>query len=977
MEALAAVDDRRGARLQYHDLGPLLVERDGEVVALTGGRLTAALSVLLIHADRRVGSEALVEAIWGADAASRSASTLDSHVFRLRKVLEPDRERGAPSRVLLHDAAGGYRLLVDPDQVDSLQFQQLADETVDLLGTEQPGRALRRAKEALSMWRGRPFAAVADEPWAEAAVARLEEIHAQVQQRQVDALLGVGESERALVELGTALHEHPLRERLWAQRMLACYRAGRIDDALRTYQDARLLFLDELGVEPGGELRDLQGRILADDPSLAGPRPTPEPSRRVEVHLPGRLPTLIGRQPELARLTALLAERTLVSLVGAAGCGKTRLAVEVARRSADSYPDGVWFADLTPAQDADQLLDVVMSGLGVTAPITGLATGALRSFTEHRRMLIVLDNCEHLLVAAGDLVDALLDGDTELAVLATSREPLGLPEETVLGLDPLPVPSADDPDAATAPAVELFLDRLAAADPSAQLDERRLRLAVDVCTMLDGVPLALELAAARARAFSLEEIVNQVASDPSALSRIGRGAPAHRTVGVAVEQSYAILPPDEAALHRSVSVVPGPFTVPLAAALGGRPLNAVRNDVAGLVHRSMLVRDGPLRPGGPSRFRQLAIVRSHAEHAAAEEVDELHRRRDHWVVDLVGAKPRLGHPDEAEWFTALDDNLPAIRATLQHALVDAPATAAPAGLAVVARLGLYWYYRGARIEGRRWLDRALATDIPDAGRQDLTLARLALGGYLSMEDRYDLGLPYIEAAIASVRDDADIVIAEALAVLTLPLWAADERAKIAEVAARIGAAAARTGDQGLQLLTEVSALISRMGAVDPAESAAGAADLYNRAVALDNRYAVWVTSSSAAAMAMLTGDVQGGLAWSDRALAQHLSLGVTEGAYPLEVRADLLTMAGRNREAVRLYAAARAHCRRAGMRWPIVERSADLSQAALAALDRAEADAAWVEGGRLLLADLAGPGQVGVTRDAPRTRAAAPPRSPH
>ena len=208
----------------------------------------------------------------GARTGPRSSSTLDSHVWRLRNVLEPGRARGEPATVLLREP-GGYRLVAAPEQVDSLRFAVLADDTLRLLSDGQAARALRRCEEALQLWRGRPFGAVADEPWARPAVARLEELRAQVRERHIAAMLAIGDPERALVELTSAIADDPLRERLWVQRMLAYHRTGRTDRALATYQEARSLFRAELGIEPGGELRALQAQILAGD--AAPPVPAP------------------------------------------------------------------------------------------------------------------------------------------------------------------------------------------------------------------------------------------------------------------------------------------------------------------------------------------------------------------------------------------------------------------------------------------------------------------------------------------------------------------------------------------------------------------------------------------------------------------------------------------------------------------------------------------------------------------------------
>src|SRR5215212_2934677 len=242
--------------LRLRDLGPVEVEHAGVVRPGGGSRLEAALALLLIHADHPVGPDALGEAMWGAQGVSRSAGTLDSHVWRLRRLLEPDRARGAAPTVLVREP-GGYRLVVGAGAVDSARFAVLAAEAGDLLAVGEAGRALQRAEEAAALWRGRPYGAAADQEWARAAVARLEEIRGRLREAHIGALLGVGAVDGALGELEVALAEEPLREQLWAYRMTAYRDGGRRSDALATYTQARTVLVDELGIEPGPQLRTL------------------------------------------------------------------------------------------------------------------------------------------------------------------------------------------------------------------------------------------------------------------------------------------------------------------------------------------------------------------------------------------------------------------------------------------------------------------------------------------------------------------------------------------------------------------------------------------------------------------------------------------------------------------------------------------------------------------------------------------------
>jgi predicted ATPase/DNA-binding SARP family transcriptional activator len=920
------------AELRFRDLGPLAVELAGAPVALGGARLTSALSLLLIHAGQHVDADAVTVAMWGADGRPRTSSTLDSHIWRLRKALEPGRGRGEPPRVLLHEPGGGFRLAVAPAAVDSARFEQLAARAREQLDAGQPVDALGSAEGALALWRGCPYDGVAEEPWAAPAVARLIELRSQLREWLVEALLATGDPRRALAELDTSVAETPLRERIWTLRMLAQHRLGRTGDALATYQQAHELLLDELGLEPGPELRELRAGI-AD--GTADPAPAPE-SSTAEVHLPQRLSPLVGRPGELAATVGLVREASLVTLVGAAGCGKTRLAVEVARTVAGDFPDGVWFVDLTAATGAEQVVAAVASTIGFGAD-TGEPPAALAAFLAGRRVLLVLDNCEPVLDAVADVVDGW---EGRVAVLATSREPLGLDGERVCPLDPLRLPAPDEPDAGTAPAVALLLDRLAAAgvDPA---DPGVLELAVRIADAVDGVPLALELAAARARAFSLAEIAHQVSADPSALSRVGRGPDHRRTVRAAIEQSYAVLPPAEAALHRRVCVLPGPFTVSAARGVSGTDPD-VGDLLPWLVHRSLLVPLGAARPAGPSRFAQLATVRGHAAHAAGADVERLRAHRDDWVCDLVAARPRLGRPEEATWFDALDDDLAALRATLQHTLVDEPSSR---GVALAGRLGTYWYFRSKVVEGRAWTERALAVDGADP------LVRLTLAHYLASGGRPEQAGPHLDAAFAAVDASGTAgspVVVEALALIAHALWLASDLDPARAINARIAAAAG--ADPQLELLAEMCAVMER-GALE--ELAADRVEpVHERAMALENRHVALVVSGSAALAAIRAGDLAAGLRWSDRMIAHRLTLGTTDGPIALELRAMLAAMAGDAREAVRLYAGARAHALRNGLRWPAVPATTAVVERMTAALPAADAERAQAEGARMTLADV-------------------------
>jgi predicted ATPase/DNA-binding SARP family transcriptional activator len=936
--ASEAASDAAAPRLRIRDLGPMLLEKDGQARPVPKGRLANAFALLSVHAGRRVGLDALADAMWGDRTRDRAASTLDSHVLRLRKLLEPERAHRQASAVLVREA-GGYRLAAQPDQVDSLRFARLAVDAADLLADGSAARALRRTEEALGSWRGRPYGDAADEPWAVAAVARLDELHSQIRETHIGALLASGATDQALAELTTALAEHPLRERLWAYRMTAHRNAGRRAEALATYAEARTTLVDELGLEPGPELRGLHAALLTDEPPTPPAAPVAAVARTGQTHLPAAAHRLIGRDHEVAALTRLVADRPLVTIAGTAGCGKTRLSIEVARRVTGEFVDGVWFVDLTSATP-DRVLDVVCST--VELPASGDAAAGLRAFARDRRMLLVLDNCEHVIDAAAELVEQLLIDGGETAVLATSRESLDVAGEHVHGLAPL----------ATDPAVELFLERVAAAGST----ETDMDAATRVVTALDGLPLALELAAGRARAYALAEIDAQVRADAGSLSHVGRrGRPAHhRSLRGAIDSSYQTLPAQEAALHRALSAVPGPFTVDLAAALIGTDQATVVDLVAGLVHRSLLTSVGPSRPGGPSRFAQLATIRAHGRHQAERHGEDPDARRDTWITAFVRDEPAFGSRRLKHFSRALDDHLPALRATLQHLVVDAPSAA---GIGLVAGLPTYWHFSGRTVESLHWRRAAAAACDHDPGLgvpADRARVFLALGAALIIQRKGEEGRRVLRTGIAACHElgaaDARSVCA-ALAMPTGPTFLTGDL----ELSTELGAAAARLGapDPATELLARHAQFVAPyMSGSDP-DMLTRVIALHQDAVEIDNLYTASVAAMFAVQLLLPVGRFDDALAWCRRALADGAAMGMREHPFAAEALGCAHARAGDLPAAARVLAAAEAQHVRAGMRWPTLPTTDDLLDTVTGALGRDGIAAARAGAADLSLDDLA------------------------
>lgn len=931
-----------GKDLRFRDLGPLEVEEAGSVRPVGGSRLEAALALLLIHEGHPVGPDALSDAMWGDDGVKRSATTLDSHIWRLRRLLEPDRAPGGPPTILVREP-GGYRLVVRTDRIDSVRFAALAGEAGELLATGQADRALRCTERAAGLWRGRPYGAAADTPWARAAVARLEEIRGRLRETRVGALLGVGSVDRALAELEVALAEEPLRERLWAYRMVAYRDGGRRPEALATYARARALLVDELGIEPGPDLQALHIALLRDDaPESNAPESTaPAAEQRVapDRTLPVSRDRFVGREREVAELLDLLGAGTVVTLAGAAGCGKTRLALEAARRAAPRFPDGVWFVDLTSATP-ERVPDTVAST--VELPISGVTdpVEALCRRTASRRMLMVLDNCEHVLDAAAELVEALSVEGSSLVVLATSREPLEVVGEHVRRLAPLPGPAA----------VELFLERLDGPAP-----DEALAVVGEIADAVDGLPLALELAAARARVYTLAEIAAQVRTDASTLSRVGRGrggdSTHHRTVRDAIDTSYRDLPAPLAVLHRALAAVPGPFTPGLAAGLVGTD---VTDALAALAHCSLLIPLGPARPGGVSRFVQLATIRGHAHHAAQRAGENPAAARDAWVERLVRARPGLGSPRHLGWSRALDDDLAALRAALQHTLVDAPSGA---GVALAARLGVYWAFSGMGVEGEHWLRtaaEACGAD-PELGRPaDRAAVRVDLGAFLLVQGPTVEGSVQVRAGIAEgagVDGDDAVLLCASLVVAAGAVARVGEGELLTELAAAVRRTAA--GSAALDVAVRHVELVHATIAAPGPELVPRYLVLHRDACAEDNLFTAWLAAANTARLMLAAGQAVEAVSWARTAVRTSAEAGLRHNAYVLEVYGAALGRAGEHAAALRVFGAVEEQHRGDRVVWPRDRSVVALIDAATSRLGVLAAARARSEGARATLAELA------------------------
>ncbi|HEX8345916.1 MAG TPA: BTAD domain-containing putative transcriptional regulator [Actinoplanes sp.] len=673
--------------MEFRVLGTFeIADDDGRRDLAVGGEL-AVLVLLLLNAGRVVTAEALIDASLGERPPANPVNALQLRVSKLRRALQA---AGVPDNVVI-TRRPGYLADVDPDRVDAHRFARLVGDA-RRIGDRDTPTALRLYEQALALWRGPALPEYSSQAWAVPEVTRLTELRMSALEERIGLELAVGRHAGLVSELEALVAAHPLRERLHGHLMRALYRSGRQADALAAYRRMRQLLDEELGIEPSPELSDLERAILRHDPAIAAPalqaaRPSPA--------LPARLTSFVGRARELEHVRGLVGEHRLVTLTGPGGVGKTSLAMQAAR-AADAFPDGVWLARLAGTTDESRVPAVVGEAVGLPSGPGGAVADQLVGHLRHRSALIVLDNCEHLADACARLAQDLLENCPQLRLLATSREPLGTPGEAHLVIVPLNVPP-DDAAPAELPAydaVRLFLDRAATARPEFRLDSDSAAPVLRICRQLDGIPLAIELAAARVTTLPVAELADRLRDRFSVLTAGPRTADRRQqTLRAAVDWSHRLLSDPEKVLFRRLAVFRGGWTLAAAEEVcAGDELS--RADVfqvlAHLVDRSLVVADH----GEGPRFHLLETLRQYAaerldEAGEATTVAAAHARR--YTAEAEHGEPLLRGPDQGRllrWLRTERDN---IDAALGWCRSNA-ATEPDLGLRLVAALGWFWYF---------------------------------------------------------------------------------------------------------------------------------------------------------------------------------------------------------------------------------------------------------------------------------------------
>ncbi|MGY1796166.1 AfsR/SARP family transcriptional regulator [Geodermatophilus sp. SYSU D00525] len=609
--------------LHFRVLGPLQVEDGSGPVAVGGHKPRTLLAALLVARGEVVPADRLLAAVWGDAPPDGAVTAMRAYVSRLRGVLGD----AAP----LRHRPPGYCLDLDGATLDAAEFEQRVRTARAAAAAGDSARALADLDAALALWRGDALAEFADDDFAAAEAARLTELRTGAAADRADALVELGRAAEAVPELEALVRRHPTWERPAVALMRARYATGHQADALAAFHELRARLDDELGVEPAAPARELYRRILVHDPALAA-RPPPG-------NLPRRASGFVGRESEVARVLDALQAGPLVTLTGVGGTGKSRLAVEVAARDRARFDDGVWLCELAALPDGSPVGDAVAAALRIRQRSGLSVEETVLDYLRARSLLLVVDNCEHVLPHAAALVAEVVQRCPRVVVLATSREPLGVDGEQVWPVPPLPL----------ADATALFVQRARAATPDFRLDPAAADAVAAICSRVDGLPLGIELAAARMRVMSPGEVAARLEDAP--LLGGGRGpVPRHQSLVAAIEWSYRLLPEDEQRLFRGMSVFAGGADLRAVHAVADP--DATEDDVLDrltrLVDRSMVV----ARSGVHSRYGLLETLRAYgrSQAAAAGESAELARRHVAHHVDYAErAGAGLQGPDERAW----------------------------------------------------------------------------------------------------------------------------------------------------------------------------------------------------------------------------------------------------------------------------------------------------------------------------------------
>jgi predicted ATPase/DNA-binding SARP family transcriptional activator len=713
-----------GENVRVRILGPIeLTDVAGDPVPLSGARLRALLVRLAIEAGRTIPAELLTEDLWPRERPADAGNALQALVSRLRQ---------AAGRDTISYQAGGYRLALDPGEIDAFAFEHRVTAGRAAVARGETARGAALLREGLALWRGAALAEVTDLPFAAGPSARLEEARLAAIEDAIDAELRLGRGQELVAEVSQLAAANPLRERLRGQLMRALYASGRQADALQAYEDLRHTLAERLGVDPSPALAAIHLAILRGETEQPDPGPElsqPERSASVRTgNLPARLTSFVGRDEELRTLAKLLGEARLVTLTGPGGAGKTRLGIEAATQLADQMRDGAWFVSLASVRHALDVPQAVLATVGVQEPMRVEAVYAtpldrLADAVGARQLLLVLDNCEHVVDEVARLAERVLADAPGVRVIATSREPLAVTGETLCPVPALALPAegATADEAMTYAAVRLLADRAAAVRPGFAVDASNAADVVRICRALDGMPLAIELAAARLRALTAAQVAERL-DDRFRLLAVGSrtALQRHQTLRAVVDWSWDLLDETERLVLRRLSVFRGGATPDAAdqvCAFDGRPAAALIDVIASLVDKSLVTATGDREV----RYGLLETVQAYAAERLAEAGERqavAAAHADYFVSLAERAEPLLRTSDQRDSMAMLGAEHDNCSAALRHAIDTRDASL---GLRLVAALAWFWILRDYDAEAVQWALEVskiagddVASSLPDA-----------------------------------------------------------------------------------------------------------------------------------------------------------------------------------------------------------------------------------------------------------------------
>jgi predicted ATPase/DNA-binding SARP family transcriptional activator len=707
--------------VQIGILGPFEVRTDdGALADVPGARLRALLIALALEPGRVVSKATLIDWIWGEQPPADTANALQRLVSRLRKALPEGLIEGQP---------GGYRLMAEPDVVDAVRFERFVAQARDAEGP----RRVRLLRDALALWRGAAMGDVGleDSEALDAAIARLERLRLTALEDRFDAEVTLGHGAELVAELTDLVAAYPVRERLVAALMRALAAAGRDSEALFAYERTREALADLLGVDPSPELSAVHVALLR------GELGRPEENRKTNVR--AELTSFVGRDADVAAVRELIGEHRLTTLIGPGGSGKTRLATETARTLLGDLPDGVWLVELAAIGADGDVAQATLDGLGLRDGLLGMTPSAspgagpvdsLIAAIREREALLILDNCEHVIESAAAFADRVLGECRRLRILATSREPLGITGEALWQVEPLALPDAPG-EIESSPAVQLLRDRAGAVRKDLSGDARTLSTMARICRALDGMPLAIELAAARLRTMTIEQLASRLDDRFRLLTSGSRTAlPRHKTLRAVVDWSWELLTDAERMVLRRLSVFSGGASleaaervcaapaVPFSGPFSGEQsaVEQVKQDevlelLTSLAEKSLLITEGDsAQSDGALSYRMLGTIKEYAWDRLTEAGESDLARQAHlgYFTDLAeSAEPHLRRAEQLAWLARLEADHDNIGAAMRGAIAAGEAQAA---MRLAAAAGWYWWLGGRRSEGFELI--VAATNIP-------------------------------------------------------------------------------------------------------------------------------------------------------------------------------------------------------------------------------------------------------------------------